>query len=339
MKNRKHIAWFGLGLALFATVAFVLNSLHLNTNQFASAGNNAAWIKDGALLTNTVLRTPTATTPPEDDNDTSVATTAYVQTEIAGLSGGSGTNDNVLVNGANAVNADLTNSTDILWSVTGSGPTKISASVSNAITRDAEIDTPAELEAIWGGLNLILDTEVDTSAELRTLVTDESGTGALIFADGSIGAATATTPAPGDNDTSVATTAFVTAAVAAGGGGGGGSGVPVIVTNSYVSSGTNFSIDATAITNKAVIRVTLTQMSGLLYTNAYDGKDFRLEVAEDNTGTWRLLHNTNILNNIRFSEEITGINIATNANHISALALVCRGTNLWICGNLTKFAP
>lgn len=33
----------------------------------------------------------TATTPAEDDNDTSVATTAYVQTEITGLGGGGGT--------------------------------------------------------------------------------------------------------------------------------------------------------------------------------------------------------------------------------------------------------
>lgn len=52
-------------------------------------------------------------------------------------------------------------------------------------------------------------TDIDTSAELRTILTDESGTGALVFADGAIGAATATTPAANDNDTSVATTAYV----------------------------------------------------------------------------------------------------------------------------------
>jgi hypothetical protein len=51
--------------------------------------------------------------------------------------------------------------------------------------------------------------DIDTSAELRAIVGDESGTGALLFAGGDIGAATATTPSANDNDTSVATTAYV----------------------------------------------------------------------------------------------------------------------------------
>jgi len=51
--------------------------------------------------------------------------------------------------------------------------------------------------------------DIDTSAELRAIVTDESGTGALLFQAGDVGAATATTPAANDNDTSVATTAYV----------------------------------------------------------------------------------------------------------------------------------
>jgi len=51
--------------------------------------------------------------------------------------------------------------------------------------------------------------DIDTSAEIRAIVGDESGTGALLFAGGDIGAAVATTPAANDNDTSVATTAYV----------------------------------------------------------------------------------------------------------------------------------
>jgi hypothetical protein len=58
-----------------------------------------------------------------------------------------------------------------------------------------------------------LDTEKEPaltdSASLRGTLSDESGTGAAIFADGAIGAATAATAAANDNDTSVATTAFV----------------------------------------------------------------------------------------------------------------------------------
>lgn len=48
-----------------------------------------------------------------------------------------------------------------------------------------------------------------TSAELRGVISDETGTGALVFAGGDVGTATATTPSANDNDTSVATTAYV----------------------------------------------------------------------------------------------------------------------------------
>ncbi len=58
-----------------------------------------------------------------------------------------------------------------------------------------------------------LDTEKEPvltdSASLRSTLSDESGTGAAIFAGGALAAATATTAAVGDSDTSVATTAFV----------------------------------------------------------------------------------------------------------------------------------
>ena len=59
-----------------------------------------------------------------------------------------------------------------------------------------------------------------SSANLRAALTDESGTGGLIFAGGDIGAATATTATAGTNTTQVATTAFVTAAVTASAGSG-----------------------------------------------------------------------------------------------------------------------
>jgi hypothetical protein len=65
-----------------------------------------------------------------------------------------------------------------------------------------------KIEAIVAGGGLG-SGDIDTSSELRGIVTDESGTGALIFAGGDVGAATGTTPAANDNDTSVATTAYV----------------------------------------------------------------------------------------------------------------------------------
>lgn len=48
-----------------------------------------------------------------------------------------------------------------------------------------------------------------SSANLRAALTDESGTGAAMFAGGAIGAATATTAGTNDNSTLVATTAYV----------------------------------------------------------------------------------------------------------------------------------
>ncbi len=59
-----------------------------------------------------------------------------------------------------------------------------------------------------------------SSANLRAALSDESGSGALVFAGGDIGAATATTATAGNSSTLVATTAFVAAAVTAGAGSG-----------------------------------------------------------------------------------------------------------------------
>lgn len=54
-----------------------------------------------------------------------------------------------------------------------------------------------------------------SSADLRGTLSDESGTGAALFAGGDIGAGTATTPSANDNDTSIATTAYVQAELTA----------------------------------------------------------------------------------------------------------------------------
>ena len=58
------------------------------TGEVTSSGN-AATISDSVTVTGWSLGASTATTPSSGDNDTSLATTAYVQTEISGLGGGS----------------------------------------------------------------------------------------------------------------------------------------------------------------------------------------------------------------------------------------------------------
>lgn len=63
-------------------------------------------------------------------------------------------------------------------------------------------------------------TATPSSANLRSLVTDETGTGALVFAGSPAltGSPTAPTQSPADNSTKIATTAYVEAAVSASGG-------------------------------------------------------------------------------------------------------------------------
>lgn len=50
------------------------------------------------------------------------------------------------------------------------------------ITRDTEWDTESEVETAWSGANIIVATEIDTSAEVAGIVGDETGSGALVFA-------------------------------------------------------------------------------------------------------------------------------------------------------------
>jgi len=86
--------------------------------------------------------------------------------------------------------------------------TEVNVTIAAAVTRDTEWDTVGEIETVTS-VNILVETEIDASSELRAIMDDESGTGALLFAGGDIGAATATTPSADDDDTSVATTAYV----------------------------------------------------------------------------------------------------------------------------------
>lgn len=52
----------------------------------------------------------------------------------------------------------------------------------STITRDSEWDTISEIETTTG-VNIILNTEIDTSSELSTILTDETGSGSAVFAN------------------------------------------------------------------------------------------------------------------------------------------------------------
>jgi hypothetical protein len=63
--------------------------------------------------------------------------------------------------------------------------------------------------AAVAGTDYLSPTGLDTSAEFRTLLGDESGSGSMVFQGGNIAAATATTPTANDNTARVATTEYV----------------------------------------------------------------------------------------------------------------------------------
>lgn len=53
--------------------------------------------------------------------------------------------------------------------------------IASTITRDAEWDTEAEVQTVWGSVNVLLETEIDGSSEMLSLMDDETGTGTMVF--------------------------------------------------------------------------------------------------------------------------------------------------------------
>lgn len=78
---------------------------------------------------------------------------------------------------------------------------------SGTLTNATGLPISTGVSGLGTGVATFLGTP--SSANLRSALTDETGTGAAVFAGGDVGAATATTPSANDNDTSVATTAYV----------------------------------------------------------------------------------------------------------------------------------
>jgi hypothetical protein len=132
-------------------------------------------------------------------------------TDLAGLAVTSG---NMVI--ADGLNWTATATTGTGNPVRATSPTITSPSLvtpalgtpaSGTLTNCTGLPVSTGISGLATGVATFLATP--SSANLRSALTDESGTGALIFAGGAIGAATATTPAANDNDTSVATTAYV----------------------------------------------------------------------------------------------------------------------------------
>jgi hypothetical protein len=173
------------------------------------------------------------------------ATTAYLAAGVTSLPSVTSVNSTTIPNGATLLTSGgalgtpssgtLTNATGlpVATGISGLGTnvaTALAVAVGSAgafVTNGGALGTPSSgtLTNATGlpvagisnlGANVGTFLITPSSANLRAALSDESGTGALVFAGGDIGAATATTASPGTNTTQVATTAFVTAAVGSG---------------------------------------------------------------------------------------------------------------------------
>lgn len=78
---------------------------------------------------------------------------------------------------------------DVTGTLDASGATALTAAA--AITRDTEWDTIGEIETATS-VNIIVNTEIDTSSEIATIVTDEIGSGSVLFGDQAV--STTSTP-------------------------------------------------------------------------------------------------------------------------------------------------
>jgi hypothetical protein len=148
---------------------------------------------------------PQAPTPSPGDNDTSIATTAFVTAAVS-ASGG-------------VVPSALTRVNDTNVTLTLGGTPNTALLQATSIT----MGWSGTLSAVRGGFGADVSAQsgVPLFATGTATFTGTTGTGNFVRATDPVltGNPTAPTPTAGDNDTSIATTAFVTAAVAAGGAG------------------------------------------------------------------------------------------------------------------------
>jgi hypothetical protein len=215
----------GVSTGQLATTAFVHNAVTAATTGVASFNTRTGAVvllladvtgAGGAPLASPAFTgNPTAPTAALHDNDTSLATTAYVQGELAALPVAPVTSFNTRTGAIVLTTADVTSA--------GGAPINNPAFTGNPTAptaapgdNDTSIATTAFVAAAVGALGTSVQSFNSRTGAVTLINNDISAAGgALLTGPAFTGAPTAPTATPGTATTQLATTAFVQAAITA----------------------------------------------------------------------------------------------------------------------------
>jgi hypothetical protein len=216
----------GASSGQLATTAFVHNAIVASTTGVASFNTRTGAVvllladvtgAGGAPLASPVFTgNPQAPTAALHDNDTSIATTAYVQGELAALPVAPVTSFNTRTGAIVLTTADVTGA--------GGAPTASpvltgtpTAPTAAAATNTTQIATTAFVAAAVAAFSGGVSSFNSRTGAVSLIANDISGVGGAMLASPAFsGSPTAPTASPGTANTMLATTAFVAAAITAG---------------------------------------------------------------------------------------------------------------------------
>lgn len=133
---------------------------------------------------------PTAPTASAGTSTTQIATTAFVAAADAVVVADTATNATNAAASATAAATSATNAASSATAAASSATAAAGSATAAAASATAAASSAASIPTLASGISAWLASP--TSANLRAAVTDETGTGALVFAGGAIGAASAT---------------------------------------------------------------------------------------------------------------------------------------------------